>query len=403
MINFNPRMASFVLAFGIFFTLSCSTLLPTQKTSDELIKEQKFNEALNLVNESIRDNPDNNELRLQKASILYLIARDTDTISERKPTYLNLRTTVDDLNSTTETYRDSSNNILIEAWSFEQSEGLRYLQQEDTDTYDRYFDRITAHLTNAITIMPDSMSAYSLLSTTYYRHGDTQLALNTIREAVNKSENPPNAILEKKAFLHLETGNIEESLRLYKTLAENDSSDGRYRRGLVNVLILNEDHTQAIEILENLVEQFPTRPDYLEALATQTYYLAEKQMLSIIEESSNGETSNEKLTEVIDHLKRAESYYSDLDLQGLNSEDRIYRIAQFYTSSAQILNRLDDVNSSESVASLSYEFLNSSLPYWRELTESNPDNLTYRNSLYDIYVKLDMTEEATRLDQQINY
>lgn len=403
MINFNPRMASFIFAFGIFFTLSCSTLLPTQKTSDELIQDQKFNEALNLVNQSIRDNPDNNELRLQKASILYLIARNTDSISDRKPTYENLKSTVDDLNNTTEAYRDTSNNILVEAWSHEQSEGLRYLQQEDTDTYDHYFGRITAHLNNAITVMPDSMSAYSLLSTTYYRHGDTQLALRTISEAVNRSENPSNSILEKKAFLHLETGNIEESLQLYTALAENEPTDGRYKRGLVNVLILNNDHDRAIEILENLVEEFPTRPDYLEALATQTYYLAEKEIQNLIEERSEAEISTDKISQATQHLKRAETYYSNIDALNLRSEERIFRIAQFYKRSAQILNNLDDVNSSEDLSALSNEFLHSSLPYWRELNESSPDNLSYKKSLYDIYIMLGMTDEATRLEQQFNY
>lgn len=403
MINFKPRMASFLFAFGIFFAFSCSSLFINQNNSEQLTKEGNYTEALEIVNQSISENPGEHALKLQKASILSSLARENEDIHQRTSTYSNLKNTVDDLNSSTSIYRDSSNSILVEAWTFEQSQGLRYLQQENSDSYDRSFDQITGHFINAITLIPDSISTYRLLSTTYYRHGDTDQALQTINRAIEQSESPPHSLLEKQAFLLLETGSINQALERYTELTEQDTANETYKRGLVNVLILSENHNRAIELLERLTREYPTRLDYTEALATQKYYKAAAEIDARIESDSAAEISEDEIESFTDQLREAEKLYSDMDILSLNSEERIFRTAVFYKQSSEQINKLHQRTAMDQLPQLANEFLESSLPYWRELTESYPENLSYLKSLHDVYTELGMNDEAARLEQQINY
>ncbi|MDR9365242.1 MAG: hypothetical protein RI575_07890 [Balneolaceae bacterium] len=48
-------------------------------------------------------------------------------------------------------------------------------------------------------------------------------------------------------------------------------------------------------------------------------------------------------------------------------------------------------------------FMEYALPLWERLAEINSDNLGYINNLYQVYLELDMQEEAESIERSYNF
>lgn len=404
MTHFKTRMTSLMLVFGIFFTLSCSTLSLTKESAESLYEKGQLNKALSSVNNSLEENPDDSDKKVLKANILREIALEKQNPSDRKPIYQNVRDIIDEVSFTTEKYQDKTDSILVKAWGHEQSEGVRYLQEDNTKTYEENFDRVISHLENASVIIPDSLITYSLKATTYYRHGDTQKAISTIEQAENSGVTLTHQIKEKMAFLNLESGNLTKSIEIYKELFVENPDNQDYRHGLINALILNENHEESITLLNDLTNEYPNRGEYVEALATERFFKISREIddLAI---SADDSIALEDIETVITELTEIGELFQSIDSDRPTREKHQYRVASFYTDSGKkllSLNEKSDDKNSE-VRTHAEEFLEYSLPYWQQLTESYPENRNYSQKLYDTYLLLGMQDEAEMLEQQINF
>ncbi|MEX0662200.1 MAG: tetratricopeptide repeat protein [Balneolaceae bacterium] len=395
-------MTSLTLVFGIFFTLSCSTLSLTNESAESLYEDGKYQRALSSVNKFLEENPDHVENKILKAQILREITLEEQNPSDRKPYYQNFKNVLDEVRFTTEDYQARTDSILVNAWSFEQSEGVRYLQEDDTDTYEIHFDRIIAHLENASTIIPDSLNTYNLKATTFYRHGDTQKAISTLENAENNGVTLTPESQEKIAFLYLESGNLGKSIEIYKELVNQYSDNQEYRHGLINALILNEDHEEAVTLLKDLSDEYPNRDEYVEALASEQFF----QVSQEIDELATGEITKEIVTEFVTKLEEIGELFQGIDSDRPANEDHQLRIASFYTDAGIKISSLTEYSEEElmeEISSHAEDFHRYSLPYWRQLTESYPENRDYFQKLYETYQLLEMQEEAEMLEQQINF
>lgn len=397
-------MTSLLLVFGIFFTLSCSTLSLTNDSAESLYEKGQLNKALSSVNNSLEENPDDPEQKVLKANILRELALENQNPSDRKPIYQNVRDVVDDVRFTTDNYQAKTDSILVKAWSHEQSEGVRYLQEDDTEAYEKNFDRIISHLENASIIIPDSLITYSLKATTYYRHGDTQKAISTIEQAENKGVTLTPQIKEKLAFLNLESGNLTTSIEIYKELFEEQPDNQEYRHGLINALILNENHEESIALLNDLTNEFPNRGEYVEALATERFFKISRE-IDDLAASADGMIALEDIETVIAELTEIGELFQSIDSDRPAREKHQFRVASFYTDSGKKLLSLNEsINEEDSdLKTYAEEFLEYSLPYWQQLTESHPENRDYSQKLYETYLLLGMQDEAEMLEQQINF
>lgn len=406
MYHLSTRMVSLLLAFGIFFAVSCSTFQSTTESADSLYQSERYSNALRAVNMEIEDEPDNFELQLLKAQILHKYAVESYEPEERESVYFNLRNTTDQINYVTDSYASKTDSILNSAWLHEQRAGVRLLQQDDTVTFDQYFDRVIAHFNNAITIIPDSIVTYNLKATTYYRHGDLSDAISTLESIEDKGLTRPPETCEKLAYLYLEAGQLDRAVTIYESLSANNPDDEIYQQGLVNSYILGERHSEAIALLEELTGVYPNRVEYQEALATEKFYQLK---IEINERLSN--PASEKFTEaeaeqILEKMNEIGEIYQNVD-ESLPSEDeRQQRIAAFYVDSANLLKRIlpkaeDDAN--PLISDQIETHLRDSIPYWQKLYEANSDRTAYAYSLINVYNELGMEHEAELLQQQINF
>lgn len=407
MYHLSTRMVSLLLTFGIFFALSCSTFNSSiTKTAESLYESGNYSEALRVVNKEIEEEPDNLDLSLLKAQILYKFAIEDHLPENREPIYSNLRNTTDEISFVTDTHTSQTDSLLKSAWLQEQSAGVRLLQQDDSNSFDDYFERVISHFNNAITLIPDSIVTYNLKATTYYRHGDLSDAIATLETIEESGFTRPPETCEKLAYLYLEAGQIEQAISIYESLAESNPDSEIYQQGLVNSYILGEMHTRSVALLENLTREYPNRIEYREALATEQFYLLQQEIQEQLSNPSFESFSESEVEQILDRLNQISEIYQDVDTTLPSEEERQQRVASYYVSSADFLKELlPAVNeSSESIVADQIETqLRASIPFWQTLYEANSDQTAYAHSLIRVYNELGMEDDAELLEQQINF
>jgi tetratricopeptide (TPR) repeat protein len=392
-------MLSLALAFGIFFTLSCSTIQNTETTSSSGDDAATLQEKINEVNQEISANPNSAQLQVKKANLLYQRSQNMSQVENRNPIYQNIRDIADGYSSNLN-ISNQLDEVLSKAWHLEKQTGMSLLQKNEA-VQSESFSKIVSHFENAITLIPDSLQTYSLLATSYYQHGNLNQAIATLEQAEDQHDSYEAAISEKLAYLYLESGDLSEAERRYSDLVDFDPDKLIYQHGLINVLILSDKHEQAVDMLEQLSEEYPTRYTYQESLATELYYLFKTKTDSFVSVSTDGEFSEEEQEELIDLLRSVHTIFETIQESFPTTEENLHRMASFYKNASTRLSQLPATNSE--LEEMEQNFMEYALPFWERLAEINSDNLGYINNLYQVYLELDMQEEAESIERSYNF
>lgn len=399
------RMSGLILAFGIFFSFSCSSLKTSDTTDSSVDRPNTLQSQIKQINLEIEENPGNTALKIQKADLLFRYAQSLPDPSDRKPIFKNIRDISESFTRESQESPDKLNDLLEKAWRTEHNSGFRLLQKKASESTDESeFRRITSHFENAITILPDSIKSYNLLATTHYRNGQVNKAIETLKMAEIKGDQSNPDVTEKLAYLYLETGNFNEAEKRYRTLSKNYPDEVLYRHGLINVLILSDNHEEAIQNLENLIEEYPTRYNYQQSLATEVYFLFKKKTDSLLQDAGSDLTDS-KREELIDLLDSAHNIFDSLQDTLPTTEENLFRMAAFYKNTSLRLKKLslNSVNQNNPLLELKDQYLNYALPLWEQLAEINPENLEYITNLHQVYVELGMNVDAENLKRSYNF
>ncbi|MDX1641048.1 MAG: hypothetical protein R3220_05095 [Balneolaceae bacterium] len=396
------RMSSLALAFGIFFNFSCSNLKNTESPTPSGADSKSIQEEIREINRELSDNPDNEQLQVKKANLLYQYSQNISDPSSRKPVYSNIRNIAEHLFTQSDNASASINEVLLKAWRIEQRSGIDLLQEDQSERPDEEnIEKTIAHFENAITLIPDSLKTYHVLATTHYQHGNLNKAIETLELAELQSDQPKPEIREKLAYLFLESGNLVEAEQRYSQLVESYPEEMLYKHGLINVFILSDKHQQAIALLEELSEEYPTRYNYQQSLATELYYQFKNRTDEYLQ---NGEQlSEDDLEELTNLLNSAHSIFESVQESLPTTEENLYRIAAFYKNASIRLRRVSANNEGGQLSELQSEYMEYSLPLWERLAEMNPENLGYIRNLYEVYLELGMNEDAESLERSYNF
>lgn len=383
------------IAFGIFFITSC--------TSTDFLNESDRETSLEEIQTQIEQDPDNSDLKIEKLDILFDLARNNPSPLLRKPYYRNMYDTAMEISYQTDSQSAEIDQKLNQAWSFEQGQAVSLLQTDDTENFEQHLNTIVAHFDNAITVQPDSLVTYTLKATTLYEGGQIEDAIQTLEMAISTGEQTDPQIQEKLAYMHLEVGNLDRSIELYKELALENISDSNVQNGLVNAYVLNEQHEEAVEVLRELAETYPNRPEYQETLATELFFIFEKNSADFIAEPGTSHTDPENLLNLLHEI---DVIFSDLQEELPSAEEGTERMASFYTHAANTASDLANVTNGDiqqSFNQIEIDFYNQALPLWQKLAELQPENIEYRENLYQIYLELDMEDEAQSIERSLNF
>lgn len=396
----NTRVAGTLLAFGIFFALSCtSTNQTSSDNSSSLSSLDELQNQLNNTEQELQGNERDPRLNIEKATLLFQIAEKTSPPSQRIPLYRNLKD-LSDINFSDQSANNEINEIVRTAWSYEQGEGVKLLQRNNSVAALSNSEQIADHFNNAITVNPDSLVTYNLLANTYYRSGRFDDAIQTLQDAIELDQGNNREYQEKLAYIYLESGDIETSINYYNQLVEEYPQNAQIRHGLANAYMLNNDHDSSITVLRDLINDYPNRIEYKESLAGELYFTFRSTALQII--NSEREVSDSETDELLQILSEISNLYEEIDSAVPLSDENAYRKAAFLKNSSQYLADLSSNSTDDRLEEHRVELLNRSLELWERLTENNPDNINYIRNLYEIYVDLEMTEEAESLKRSYN-
>lgn len=390
------RMASPVLAFGIFFAVSC-TYFDKSQNEERYSYQEQIDNRIQEINEQLYSYPGNQELLNEKGELLIALAELMADPNDRNPVYRDL------YHLSLET--DLLQEMVVKAWSQEQNSGVSLLQSNRNDISVNHYDDILGHFYNAITLQPDSMVTYSLLATTYYEQGSIHHAIETMEKALEVSGNGNKAFKEKLGYLYLEAGRTDVSVGMYEDLVTEYPDDNHLLHGLINAYMLSNRHDDAVDLLKQLTEEYPARYNYQEALAAQLYFQFKEKS-----ESYNPLDAESEIT--VDYLIKLASDIDAIFTSLMNStpvnEENIYRMAAYYRNTAAVFSMLSQntditVADQEQLINLTNEFTEKSISHWERLAELSPDNLEYMTVLRQIYLENGMNEEADFIERSHNF
>ena len=397
------------IAFGIFFATACATFHSPLEKAEQNFNEKKYDLALQKLNQHIQVHPDDADALLYKLRVLDESAQSFDFPSDRSGIYREMKNTSESLH-----FIDASEHILTEADSVlhtarnrEQQSGIELLQQDESDVYDQNFEEIIHHLENALILDSLNETAYNLKATTYYRHGNIDKAVTTLETASEIIPEPSEELLEKLAYFNLESGKIEGTVEGYKNLLESSPDNQNYLHGLANAYILGELHENAIELLEDLTRENPDNDIYKRVLASEILFnLNNKIGNALTDEKVTADLTAERIALL---YTKVEDLNSDTAVRQVSDFEITHSAAGLYKNSAFLIYELAGFVSAESedeaeeLRRIADNFLRSSLSVWEKLAENNPDNTDVLKNLYQVYIQLDMMNDADMIRKNYNF
>ncbi len=392
------RIASLVLAFGLF--ISCNTFQSTSnsKNTQELTTSQ-LRDKITAVNQELSADSTAN-LLFQKGHYLTKLAQKTKNPRKRTSLYTEAR---QDLEQATQQSTGSAKplnekvrELLNISWSHEHNNGVQ-LMQSDSTLNTSGLKHAAAHFKNATIIIPDSTISYKMGARAYYRNQNPEDAITLLETARTKIDNLPVALLEQLAFLYLENKNPEKAIAIYEEAESFSQKNLNLLHGLSNAYISSGNHQQAIALLTTLVDQKPENIIYKQSLATECYYLAAEKIDSTQHALKSDTAKTADLAPVDALLQRAETQLTKLIDQNPENLELKQRLAQFYHNSAssyqQLLPLLDSKTQAAAEEKIN-NYLTSSLPLFEELAKNQPQHKVFWQNLYQTYSYLGMQEKA---------
>lgn len=402
---FLTRTASLALAFGFFFFVSCTTSLTTLEQAQSSFDDGDYEQALSSVDKAIEENPEQANLLLLKAETLHELALEKDRPGERTVFYREMTETLKRMGPDVAEEIQQRKRVLIgNSWETEHKAGNRlYRSQVSEQTAGD--DRINSHLGNAIEIAPDSIDSYRIKTSNHYNRGELNRAIETLELANRNIADLPLDMREKHAFLLLEEGRLETAIELYSTLADSHPDNERIKHGLANAYILDGRHSESIQLLRELIESSPDNVSYRQAIATELFFQVQL-LIEQMRDTRPDALTPDSATELEQYLTEAEMHYQFVMEQHSGASEVTYLTGAFYKNTASQLFQLAEHLESpleDQVEKMALDLLNRSVPVWRQLAETNPENSDVWRSIYQIYTRLGMTEEAEETQSNFNF
>lgn len=382
--NQYSRFAGFVLAIGFFF--ACSSSAPTITT---LVDEQQYTEALNAIEASLSNNPNQPELLIQRGQIYLTLAMDVE-VYDRTEFYQNA---VESFNtaSTLELSNDQSvtiSNELGSVWADELNTGTDLYENQSLS--DR-IDVAIAHFSNAIILNPQDPKAYMSQAVALYNSNKTNDAIETLNSAQTTLDDVPDKLYEYLGFLHLQNNNSEQAIFYYELANTDITANKNIAFGLVNTYILNQQREKAIDLLEQLTVKFPEDARIRNVYGTQLFFIAE----GILEDLTDAYIANDPT--FIDQLKfEAEGVSEQAEEQLITAyelenteQEYVQSLAVFYNNMTAIYLSLSAISPEEDkdlFLNKAEALLDLSIQYYQILSSMNPGDA-------EINASIDMLEK----------
>lgn len=396
------RIASLVLAFGLF--ISCSTLLPNKSkshNSNKDLSETQIQKQLDSLDQQISSGNDSPDLYYQKGRLLIELAQKKNDPSDRTSIYKNAQNTfhkaLNEYPDTTGSRAEKIQQLLKVNWSNEHNQGVQIMQNDSTLENSDY-ETAAAHFRNATSIIPDSSISYKMEARAYYNDQQLDKAIAVLQDARTNIQPVSNQLLEQLAYLYSETDQPHKAIEVYRQMNPVSDQNLNIIHGLTNAYIAAGEHQNAIHLLQKLIQQEPSNIIYQQTLATEYYSLANQKLDTVATELKNGsklKTTNFQSADTL--ISSAEQVFKKLAKENPENLTIKQRFAAFYQNAAtdyqQLLPLAEELQKKDLEKKIT-QYLSSSIPLLKKVTEENPDEKSAWKDLYQAYTYLGRKEEA---------
>lgn len=428
-------------ALALLVLISCGGD-PNIESAKLNLSRRDYTRALESINSAIATNPANPLAYYYKGQILIELGK-KEPVTNRQSYFLSADTA---LVTSSRLYEESGATgkeyLLIDimrtnAWVEEYNGAITTINAaSETEMTDAQFSRITAHLENAIAILPDSISAVDLLAEVFLFRSDYDKTIATYRRAMAMSTEPSAVRYTRLGELYVlkqDFANAEaillEGIALFPDNLEMSQA-------LANAYLQMENTEKALEVLEQLISRDPDNKQYRLVYGYQIYELTR----GLTDDLRNAYTNIDDINRMIREEERksrpnrtllaeyrqtqtsrvADAAKIEAELDGLSARaeaelkrateldntdpNSFFILGVVYQDRASRL--IEKRNATEDNAK-AMEFdrqakalLEACATYYEKAAQLEPANTDYWMALFRVYTALGMTEKALEAQQK---
>ncbi|MGM0589700.1 MAG: tetratricopeptide repeat protein [Bacteroidota bacterium] len=432
------RMASAILAFGLLFLSACTTQPLIEEAKLNLAKQQ-YGQSLKNLSQAIEESPENADAFYYRGYIHSQIASNKSNPAKRLGNYEKMRAA---LLKAQQLYRDQKRSnqesadivpLLQSTWSIEHNAGVALLEK-DNPNEDQLANSI-AHLTNATTIIPDSLVSHQMIALAYEKSEKSTELLSKLKYIRDHTEGKQSKEFHIRIVrTMLQEGQTDSAYAYYQQHNSALSDQHNITGILAQRYIQQEEHPRAIQLLNGLKEQYPDSVQILQNLGAQQYALAKRQaeqlqldLQSRLDSLRNvdslryrvsldslpDQTKSSLWTDSLDatfaniEQQLAGGEYNYLRAGNLTQDDMtvLREVGIYFHNASKIYLTLAPYVSSqqyETTSGLIEDYIKTALPYLERVTEIQPQDTDIWKALYHAYSYLGMTPKADEAFKKAN-
>ncbi len=425
----------------MLLVVSCGMPDPNIYSARTALGEADYEEVIEHAQAAIESNPENGDGYYYMGTAYASIALEKPP-DERKEYYRKARENFEqarklyDEQGVTSEEAGNLNNIIIDLWGSEHNEGVQPLADNIMATDEDSLKLSHQHLTNAITINPDSVQSFNLFSEVKFALGDLEGAEELTRTVIYDLEKADLFNYYRLSHFLRETDRGEEAIEVLEEARALYPDEIEVIQEMANVYLDIGDTDQALEVVQELIERDPENPQFRLVYATQVYQMVEdldRQVRDIHDDmydisrelrqkQREADVDQEEIEQMMDELDRKEEEAAELIEESFRfseqaEEELLFALEKspenpdihgtlgiIYQNRAAVLfdqrNMADDQERADEFDAEAREYLNKAIPYYERALEIDENAPEYWQSLYRVYITLGMQDEAERVQER---
>lgn len=423
------------LLIGILVA-GCSSSNPYVDDAKSQMQDGNLQAALEAAQQSIKNQPQDPLGYYYQGVIYGDIAQEEEDPAARQEIYKKMNESFEQAQELASKMEDPPGElenlgaVKTTIWSNEHNRAIELATSDSLrKTMENPIEKAAQHLQNATIIMPDSVLSWDVLSEIQAMNNDIPAAIEAKEKVLKLKQKPSAKDYNRLADFYRFEENYDQAITLLTKARQAYPDSVFLSEKLADSYMNDGQFEQAISTVEDLIERDPDNPQYHLALGTQLYQ-------TVLKLNDSLSTNNDNIFELQQKLKNNSGSSSSIkqqisELQSVNEslQSRIsnltdravkeletvleYRpddasayntLGVIYQNKASALfeerNQTTDNKKAAELDKQARENLQQAMKYYEKATEIEPNNKSYWESLYRVYVALGMDEKAKEAEKK---
>ncbi|MCC5927508.1 MAG: tetratricopeptide repeat protein [Bacteroidetes bacterium] len=339
----------------------------------------------------------------------------------------------------TGTERDFIPVQVTQIWGQEYNSAVQLIVPEEGEATEQGLQRSISHLRNAFAIEPDSVQSVDVLAEVHFMVGDLPNAIERMQQAIDLTQEPEAFRFVRLAFFQRENGDAEGSLATLNAGRAQFPGDIEISQEVANVYLQLGEIDQALLVVRELIQSDPENAQYRLVFGSQVYQLVldmsdeQRDLYRSLDDMSRElrdaqrasrpdanvvSALRENIESTTQRIAELEEQIQDLTQQ---AEDELIVAAELAPDDDFVFNTLgviyqnraaaiydlrnitEDIEEAARLDALAMDMLRQAVGFYERAAELDPDNQEYWLSLFRVYTRLGMTEEALNAQEKAGF